>query len=106
MVRAPPPRVPRSLIAFEFRFSLWNARSPEFLSTHLFLDVLRPTPLQRRHPRQEIRNTPGDRNPSDSLRRYPAPSAYPGFTRDMRRMFNGAPVVTHEPAQFVEELSG
>ena len=31
-------------------------------------------------------------------------SVYLGFTRDMRRMFNGAPVVTHGLAQFVEEL--
>ena len=34
----------------------------------------------------------------------PAANVYPGFTGDMRKMFNGAPVVTHELAQFVEEL--
>jgi len=28
-----------------------------------------------------------------------------GFTRDMHGMFNGAAVVTHEPAQFVEVLN-
>jgi hypothetical protein len=48
----------------------------------------------------------GERNPSGSPHRSPAPSVYLGFTRNMHRMFNGAPVVTHEPAAFVEVLEG
>jgi hypothetical protein len=36
--------------------------------------------------------------------RVNAASVYLGFTRDMHCMFNGAPVVTHEPGPFVEVL--
>jgi hypothetical protein len=32
------------------------------------------------------------------------PGTYPEFTYDTRRMFNGAPVVTHELAPLVEEV--
>jgi hypothetical protein len=44
-------------------------------------------------------------HPSDSLCRSNTSSVNLGFTGDMHRTFNGAPVVTHEPAPFVEVLN-